>query len=70
MNFCNFAKVIIGWSSKDFEFIKWWLIRENDINFILNVKFLNKLLLFRYNFYNNVMYRYLKMYLLYDKFVC
>lgn len=69
MNFCNFAKVIIGRSSKDPESIKWWSTRENDINSISNVKSSNKSPSFRYNFFNNVMHRYPNMHLPYDKFV-
>lgn len=54
---------------KDPESIKWWSTRENDINSISNVKSSNKSPSFRYNFYNNVMHRYPKMHLPYDKFV-
>lgn len=69
MNFCNFAKVIIGRCTKDPESIQWWASKENETNINSSVKSSNKSASFRYSFYNSIMNKYPKMHLPYDKFV-
>lgn len=70
MNFCNFAKVIIGRSSKDPDNIQWWSSKNASIlESVTNKKSSNVSASFIYHFYNNIMNKYPKMHLPYDKFV-
>ena len=78
MNYCNFAKVLIARNTKDPQSIEWWNLFSSDQqkkwasnslppssssfnNIIVPKK--------RYEFYTQVMHKYPKMYLPYNKFV-
>jgi hypothetical protein len=70
MNFCNFAKVIIGRNSKDPATIQWWSTKDRSKeDAITNWKTSNVSPSFRFNFYMKIMQNYPKMHLPYDKFV-
>lgn len=66
MNFCNFAKVIIGHNSKVPSSINWWSSKETSTS---GTQSTNYSASFRVNFYHNVMHKYSKMALPHDKFV-
>lgn len=66
MNFCNFAKVIIGHNSKVPSSINWWSSKETSTS---GTQSTNYSASFRVNFYHNVMQKYPKMALPHDKFV-
>ena len=66
MNFCNFAKVIIGRNSKEPLSVN---SSPQDGKSEIANKTSNVSSTFRYNFYSNIMYNYPKMHLPYEKFI-
>ena len=66
MNFCNFAKVIIGRNSKEPLSVN---SSSQDGKSEIANKTSNVSSTFRYNFYSNIMYNYPKMHLPYEKFI-
>ena len=66
MNFCNFAKVIIGRNSKEPLSVN---SSSQDGKSEIANKTSNVSSIFRYNFYSNIMYNYSKMHMPYKKFI-